>query len=308
MPSPYVKDERVLCFHHEILYEAKILDVRHQDPSDKKSPMEYKVHYKGWKSTWDDWVLEDRLRKWNEQNRELATNIRREAEAAQREKNNAKSASKKRAASDNDSVRGSEGPGSTSGRNKRSRDNEIETVEAFHARPSIYLNIPVNLRSLIVDDWERCTKDYCIVKLPAPENLTVEAILNDWMAYEHPKCNSLLDRQLVTTTVKGITVFFCQTVERILLYRVERPQKRLLKKKYGRSEDRSSPEKIWGAEHLIRLFSVLPELMAQTNVDANQLRIMSEHWQKLLAFVSQNSDRYFRTEYFPAEELSEEKV
>jgi hypothetical protein len=47
----YHKDERVLCFHHEILYEAKILDTRHTDPDDRKSPHEYLVHYKGWKNT-----------------------------------------------------------------------------------------------------------------------------------------------------------------------------------------------------------------------------------------------------------------
>lgn len=49
--SMYSKDEKVLCFHHEILYDAKILDVRHKDSSDKKSPFEYQVHYKGWKNT-----------------------------------------------------------------------------------------------------------------------------------------------------------------------------------------------------------------------------------------------------------------
>lgn len=50
-PSMYSKDEKVLCFHHEILYDAKILGVRHKDPDDKKSPYEYQVHYKGWKNT-----------------------------------------------------------------------------------------------------------------------------------------------------------------------------------------------------------------------------------------------------------------
>lgn len=49
--SMYSKDEKVLCFHHEILYDAKILDVRHKDSTDKKSPFEYQVHYKGWKNT-----------------------------------------------------------------------------------------------------------------------------------------------------------------------------------------------------------------------------------------------------------------
>lgn len=49
--SLFTKDEKVLCFHHEILYDAKILEVRHRVPGDKKSPLEYRVHYKGWKNT-----------------------------------------------------------------------------------------------------------------------------------------------------------------------------------------------------------------------------------------------------------------
>jgi mortality factor 4-like protein 1 len=47
----YEKDERALCFHHELLYEAKVLEKRPMDESDKKSPLQYRVHYKGWKNT-----------------------------------------------------------------------------------------------------------------------------------------------------------------------------------------------------------------------------------------------------------------
>lgn len=50
--QPYFqKDEKALCFHHELLYEAKVLDVKQVDPNDKKSAYQYKVHYKGWKAT-----------------------------------------------------------------------------------------------------------------------------------------------------------------------------------------------------------------------------------------------------------------
>ena len=209
----YHKDEKVLCFHHEILYEAKILDVRQTDPDDKKSPFEYAVHYKGWKSTyvlllppmdsfiirpfttclslhdqclsgaldilhdfddhiwassfgivpflspnswnrerkiaitpgnaheplltrcasrWDDWVSTDRLRKFTDENRELATTLRREAESAFRQRN-AKPTSKRRGGSDRSSARGSEERQlSVPGRGtKRGRDNEIEKVCFF---------------------------------------------------------------------------------------------------------------------------------------------------------------------------------
>jgi mortality factor 4-like protein 1 len=50
-PTTFTKDERVLCFHQELLYEANILDVRLEDSNNKKGPYQYKVHYRGWKKT-----------------------------------------------------------------------------------------------------------------------------------------------------------------------------------------------------------------------------------------------------------------
>jgi len=90
-PAPaFEPDERVLCFHMSLLYEAKILDVRPAPADDggaadaaapgpsslsasaaaatnnnstgnsmgnnknEQPRWQYKIHYKGWKSTWDD--------------------------------------------------------------------------------------------------------------------------------------------------------------------------------------------------------------------------------------------------------------
>jgi mortality factor 4-like protein 1 len=47
----YDKDEKVLCFHGELLYEAKVLDNKIRDPVDGKDGFMYRVHYKGWKNT-----------------------------------------------------------------------------------------------------------------------------------------------------------------------------------------------------------------------------------------------------------------
>lgn len=153
----YVKDEVVLCYHGDIMYEAKILEVKRTE--DKKA-FEYRVHYKGWKNTyvlylsrsnfplhpslsndgndlfevtanpfgylmltvryrWDDWVMIDRLRKFTEDNRELAATLRREAEALVRSR--AKSHSKKKEA-----ARGSEDRQSTGKGTKRGKENGIE--------------------------------------------------------------------------------------------------------------------------------------------------------------------------------------
>jgi hypothetical protein len=45
--SRFAKDEKVLCFHHEMLYEAKVLDFRMVPPDS----WQFKIHYKGWKNT-----------------------------------------------------------------------------------------------------------------------------------------------------------------------------------------------------------------------------------------------------------------
>ena len=52
VPKPtYKVGDVVLCFHHELLYEAKVLDTElNEDPS-KDGLYSYRVHYKGWKAT-----------------------------------------------------------------------------------------------------------------------------------------------------------------------------------------------------------------------------------------------------------------
>ncbi|EEU46354.1 uncharacterized protein NECHADRAFT_59995 [Fusarium vanettenii 77-13-4] len=73
-PPPFSKDEKVLCFHMDMLYEAKIMDVQAgEKPGDG---YKYKVHYKGWKNTWDDWVLVDRIRPFDDEHKELAAQLR----------------------------------------------------------------------------------------------------------------------------------------------------------------------------------------------------------------------------------------
>lgn len=86
---------------------------------------------KGYANTatrWDDWVPQDRLRKFTEDNRELAATLRRDAESASRKANPPKSATKKRGGSDRSSARGSEERQTPARGTKRGRENEIEKV------------------------------------------------------------------------------------------------------------------------------------------------------------------------------------
>jgi hypothetical protein len=52
MSAPFAAKERVLCYHGPLIYEAKVLEVKHFDGTDGPSGQPgwgFYVHYKGWK-------------------------------------------------------------------------------------------------------------------------------------------------------------------------------------------------------------------------------------------------------------------
>ncbi|EEH45490.2 uncharacterized protein PADG_01640 [Paracoccidioides brasiliensis Pb18] len=295
----YHKDEKVFCFHHEILYEAKILEVRLTDPEDRRSPHEYRVHYKGWKNTWDDWVLQDRLRKATEENKELAATLRRDVEAALRQRAKQTSA-KKRISSDANSNRNSEETQSSAPARgtKRSRDAEIEKEEQFNARPSIRIVMPDNLKALLVDDWENVTKNLQLVPLPA--KMPVNKILATYFEEEKAKRTTSAEVDVLEEVLAGVREYFDKCLGRLLLYRFEREQYLVLRKKWESGAEGyvdKGPCDIYGAEHLARLFASLPELLAQTNLSQQSTNRLREELSKLAIWMSRNSERLFAIKY-----------
>ncbi|KAJ0350061.1 hypothetical protein COL26b_006956 [Colletotrichum chrysophilum] len=125
-PQPFAKDEKVLCFHGEMLYEAKILDIQ---TAESGEGFQYRIHYKGWKNTWDDWVSIDRIRKFTEENKELASQLHAQMKDL-RQKSSAKAPKKGARANGTDSARGSEertAGVAASGRGpRRARDFDLE--------------------------------------------------------------------------------------------------------------------------------------------------------------------------------------
>ena len=67
----FTPNERVLCYHGPLIYEAKVLKAETWDERTTQTGVvgaHYYVHYKGWKQTWDEWVDASRLLKFNETN------------------------------------------------------------------------------------------------------------------------------------------------------------------------------------------------------------------------------------------------
>ncbi|PHH85018.1 hypothetical protein CDD83_1028 [Cordyceps sp. RAO-2017] len=126
--AQFSKDEKVLCFHMDMLYEAKIMDVQ---PGEKAGEgFRYKVHYKGWKNTWDDWVLADRIRPFDDEHKELAASLH--AQLKHSMQKNSKQP-KKSLRNGGESARGSEERGSAAAQGaarggRRGKDWELEQV------------------------------------------------------------------------------------------------------------------------------------------------------------------------------------
>ncbi|SPO03359.1 related to Chromatin modification-related protein eaf3 [Cephalotrichum gorgonifer] len=300
-PQPYAKDEKVLCFHHEMLYEAKVLDIQQVPDGGPDAGYQYKIHYKGWKATWDDWVPADRVRKHNPENVELAEQLMSQMRNLT-QKSSASGKVKKGKAAVAESSRGSEergGGGSQGGRGpRRTRDYELEQDEGFHSRPSIKLPIPDHIKSILVDDWENITKNNQLVPIPHPH--PVSEIFEDYLAYERPhreEGSAVAD--ILEETFAGLREYFEKSLPRILLYRFERVQYHEVREQWAKAKE-GEPKCVtdtYGPEHLCRLLVSLEELIAQTNMDHQSVTRLREEIAKFTTWLTKNSSKYFVSQY-----------
>lgn len=84
--------ERVLCYHGQLIYEAKLLKTQVKDRTVK-----YYIHYAGWSKNWDEWVGESRVLKYNEENVQKQKEIEKKvASSSKNAKKTPKATTKKR--------------------------------------------------------------------------------------------------------------------------------------------------------------------------------------------------------------------
>ncbi|ORX98279.1 MRG-domain-containing protein [Basidiobolus meristosporus CBS 931.73] len=275
----FKKEEKILCFHGPLLYEAKVLKAEWWDAGvDPETGEEleegphYFVHYKGWKRTWDEWVPESRTLKHN------AENLAKQSELKQVYK----------------TKKGGRNKETTSTTRKRSRETSSEkakqTDEAYWKPPDIRILIPGPLKERLVTDWEWIVKQQRLV--PLPRSPSVTAILDEYRIFSSTRNGNRESVDIMNEILLGIKQYFNKALGTILLYRFEREQF----SDFTVESPQQEAADIYGAEHLLRLFVQMPMLLSHANMEQDGISIMRDHFSHFLNYLQENK-HYFLDEY-----------
>ncbi|KAN0040633.1 hypothetical protein ACTA71_008971 [Dictyostelium dimigraforme] len=332
MDETYEENEKVLVHHQNRIYEAKIIKV---DPktskSDKKKPLYY-IHYLGWKEKWNEWIEPNKILKFTDKNRELQkkTNIKASLSTNKKNTKKVKEAPKQQpivcdsenseedendseqddgedeggedtedqennndtggeeADDNNPSPRSTGSSSSSSSSSKSSNNNKRKRGDSksLHIQSTKYIDIeiPLSLKNKLVDDWNSINNEKCILTLPRSPN--VKEILNK-IVEENDKSSECKE------VINGIKQYFNKALGTLLLYKFERPQYDTILK----NNPKKSMSDIYGAEHLLRLFVKLPQLLVISNLEEKTITQLKESFEKVLEYLEKNASTLFLKEY-----------
>nr|GMD55282.1 protein MRG1 isoform X1 [Ipomoea batatas] len=169
---------------------------------------------------------------------------------------------------------------------KRKGDSTTEKDNAS-AEKLIKIQIPSTLKKQLVDDWEFITQQNMLVKLP--RSPSVDDILTNYL--EHWTKKDGMMAESVGEILNGIRSYFDKSLPVILLYKKERQQY------HDTVSDNVSPSSVYGAEHLLRLFVKLPELLACVKIEEETLTSLQQKLLDFLKFLQKNQGTYFLSSY-----------
>ncbi|CAL4888427.1 unnamed protein product [Urochloa decumbens] len=276
----FKEGDRVLAYHGPLLYEAKVQRIENLEDE-----WRYFVHYLGWNKNWDEWVANDRLLKLTDENirkqQELEKNqvVDKTVKSGRSTQHKLKGANDAKADKDDTKnlVKGKKRKTQPGTEEKEKRSSESLLVSQF----------PLTLKKQLVDDWENVTQLGKLVKLP--RSPTVDDILKRYLEHRAKKDNKINDSY--AEILKGLRCYFDKALPAMLLYKKERDQ-------YTEEvKGDISPSTVYGAEHLLRLFVKLPELLAFVNMEEDALNKLQQKLLDILKFLQKNQSTFFISVY-----------
>ncbi|KAJ7952806.1 MRG family protein isoform 1 [Quillaja saponaria] len=234
---------------------------------------------------WDEWVGVDRLMKHNEENVMKQQALDKKQGVDKNTKSGRSTQTKPKSSTDAKGDKEDLKNNVSKGK-KRKNDAAVEKGNVSTEK-LVKIQIPSTLRKQLIDDWDFVTQQDKVVKLPRLP--TVDEILTKYLEYRSKKDGMVADS--VGEILKGIRCYFDKALAVMLLYKKERKQ-------YNETiVDNVSPSTIYGAEHLLRLFVKLPELLAYVNIEEETLTRLQQILLDFLKFLQKNQSTFFLTAY-----------
>merc|ERR1712087_1008885 len=142
------------------------------------------------------------------------------------------------------------------------------------------LRLPQAMKLKLIEDWERITREKKLVSLPREPNIA--SLLEDFV---QTKARRSSHERLYVEVCEGITSYFNQALSSILLYKYERKQLRDVRDEHKEM----ALVDIYGAEHLLRLFVKLPDLLAPCKLQREHMTVLLAKLTELLKFMQVRS-------------------
>ncbi|KAL7085224.1 hypothetical protein ACP275_14G269000 [Erythranthe tilingii] len=270
--TPFREGEQVLAYHGLCLYDAKVQKVEfHIDV------WRYYVHYRGWNKKWDEWLGVDCLLKHTEDNVRKQKELK-EKHAMEKNVNAARLSQDK-----------TKSPIGVRGKKRKQEILEKECI--IPSEKLVIIQIPSTLKKQLIDDNECITHLDQLVKLP--RSPSVHEILNKYIDYRVKKNGKIPES--VGEIVKGLLCYFDKALPSMLLYKHERPQYKEV------IPDNVSPSRVYGAEHLLRLFVKLPDMLSCMHIETETLTELQQRLNDLLRFLQSNQGAFFDSNYQKSE-------
>lgn len=299
----FQEGERILCFHGPLLYEAKCLKVA---PA-KSGVFKYFVHYQGWNKSWDEWVPESRILKYNETNvakqKELQESYKYVYPAANAAKTKSKSKGKKglqEPSQNNPTDKGTKQKlvaevketTKEGSKNKRPKvEAHVEGEDCYANKLEIRIKMPDELKPLLMDDWDLITRQKKLCKLPA--SVSVNQILDHYIGLKKNNKLTVAKENALIEVTNGFKEYFNVMLGSQLLYKFERPQyQQFLHENPGK--ELSSH---YGFIHLLRLFARLGGILIYTSLDEKEMQLLLSHIHDFLKFMAKSTGYYSSADY-----------
>ncbi|KAM3393030.1 hypothetical protein ACQJBY_013948 [Aegilops geniculata] len=277
----FTEGEKVLAYHGPLLYEAKV-----QKTENREDEWRYFVHYLGWNKNWDEWVASDRLLKLTEENVRKQLELKNQS-GDKTVRTGGRSAQHNPKGSNADAKADKEDTKGLVKGKKRKNQLGVEEKERRSSESLLMSQFPVTLKKQLVDDWEFVTQLGKLVKLP--RSPTVDDILTKYLEYRVKKDNKISDSCAEVT--KGLRCYFDKALPAMLLYKKEQKQYK------EEIKGDVSPSTVYGAEHLLRLFVKLPELLSSVNMEEDALNKLQQKLLDILKFLQKNQVHFFLSAY-----------